>query len=145
MPATVSVAVQQPIPRTKAPDVVWTWSKRCNGDHRLGVTIRLDRKVLYRGVLNICRGSRDAEDGQAELHFAGGHTFQSQYHTSPNESIEGDIWEAGGDPNFLILGIAFFNDKQILLNTVDIARPAKQTSSEIDANLSITTFPVPAR
>jgi len=124
---------------------VWTWSKQCGGNHKLGVTVRLERKVLYRGVLPICRASRDAEDGRVEFHFAGGHLFQGEYRTSSTDSIEGDIWQAGGEPDALILGISFDTKKQILLNTLHIARPDRQTSSELDKGLFITTHPVTVR
>ncbi len=127
--AAVLAVAQQPSSLPEKRDVVWTWSKRCNDDHKLGVTVRLDRKVLYRGVLPICRGSRDAEDGRVEFHFAGGHTFQGEYRTRSTDSIEGDIWQAGGEPDALILGISFDAGKQILLNTIHIAKPEKQTSS----------------
>jgi len=58
-----AIAQQEPSPAQGIDDVVWTWSKRCSGDHNLGVTVRLDGKVLYRGVLPICHSSRDTEDG----------------------------------------------------------------------------------
>lgn len=141
--AASAVAQQHPPPQTH--DVVWTWSRGCNGDHKLNVTVRLDAKVLYHGVLPICRGSRDAEDGRAEFHFPGGHNFQGEYPTRSADRIEGDIWQAGGDPDDLILGISFASAKQILLNTVHIARPGKQTSSELDKGLFITTDSVPVR
>jgi hypothetical protein len=127
-------------------DVVWTWSKRCNGDHKLRVTVHLDGKELYRGVLPICRGSRDAEDGQVEFHFAGGHTFQSEYRTRSTDSIEGNIWQAGGEPDALILGISFTpNRGPGLLNTLHVARPEKQASSTLDKGLVITTYPLAVR
>ncbi|MGA3345185.1 MAG: hypothetical protein ABSC76_09990 [Terracidiphilus sp.] len=135
-------AIAQPSSVAVNSDEVWTWSKRCNHDHKLGVEIRLSGKVLYRGVLPICRGSRDAEDGRAEFHFAGGHAFQGEYSTRTTDSIEGDIWQAGGEPDVLILGISFDTGKQILLNTIHIARPGRQTSSEVDKGLFITTYPV---
>jgi hypothetical protein len=143
--ATAQVAAQQPSAREDAHEAVWIWSKQCNGDQRLGVTVRLDRKVLYRGILSICHGSRNAEDGHVEFHFAGGHTFQREYITGSMDSIEGDIWQAGGERDALILGISFDTSKQILLNTLHIARLEKQTSSELDKGLFITTYPVPAR
>ena len=139
------VVAQQPPVRPDAHEAVWIWSKQCNGDQRLGVTVRLDRKVLYRGILSICHGSRNAEDGHVEFHFAGGHTFQGEYTTHSVDSIEGDIWQAGGEQDALILGISFDTGKQILLNTLHIASPEKQTSSELDKGLFITTYPVPAR
>lgn len=143
--AATSAVAQQTPPRPETHDVVWIWSKRCNGDHKLGVTIRHDRKVLYIGTLKICRGGRDEEDGRAEFYFPGGHTFQGEYRTGSTDRIEGDIWEAGGDPDDLILGISFCTGKQILLNTLHIARPGMQTSSELDTGLFITTYPVHVR
>lgn len=142
--AAAAVA-QQPTSRAETPEVVWTWSKQCDGNHRLGVTVRLESKVLYRGVLPICRGSRDAENGRVEFHFAGGHLFQGEYPTSSTDSIEGDIWQAGGESDALILGISFDAKNQILLNTLHIGRPDTQTSSELDKGLFITTYPVPIR
>ncbi len=69
---TATVTAQQPM-SPETPEVLWTWSKQCGGNHKLGVAIRLEHKVLYRSVLPICRGSRDAEEERAEFHFAGGH------------------------------------------------------------------------
>jgi hypothetical protein len=115
------------------------------GNQKLGVTVRLDHKVLYRGVLSICHGSRDEEDGRVEFHFAGGHTFQGEYHTRSTDSIEGDIWQASGDPDALILGISFDAGKQILLNRLHVAKPEKKTSTELDQGLFITTCTVPSR
>jgi hypothetical protein len=142
--AATSAVAQQAPPRHESPDIVLTWSTRCDGDRQLGVTIRLDRKVLYSGILRICPGNRDTENGRAKFHFAGGHTFQGEYRTSSNDSVEGDIWQASGDPDDLILGVSFDTGKQILLNTLHIARPSKKTSSELDPGLFITTYPVPA-
>lgn len=142
--AVPAVAQQTPT-RSETPEVVWTWSKQCDGNHKLGVTVFLGRKVLYRGVLPICRGSRDAEDGRVMFHFAASHLFQGTYRTRSTDSIEGDIWQAGGEPDVLILGISFATRKQILLNTLHIARPDKQTSSELDKGLLITTKPLPVR
>ena len=138
-------AIAQRKPSSRMGDAVWTWSKGCSGDHNLGVTVRLDAKVLYRGVLPICHGSRDTEDVRVEFHFSGGHTFQNEYRTRSTDSIEGDFWQAGGEPDALILGISFDTGKQILLNTLHIARPGRQTSSELDNGLFITTYPVPVR
>jgi hypothetical protein len=132
---------QQPTSRPEPPDTVWTWSKQCGTNHKLGVTVRLDGKVLYRGVLLICRGSRSAENGRVTFHFAGGHRFQGEYRTRSTDNIQGDIWQAGGESDALILGISFDTRNQILLNTLHIARTDRQTSSELDKGLVITTYP----
>ena len=142
MLTTIAVA-QEPTSRPETTESVWIWSRQCNGDRKLGVTVHLRRKVLYRGVLQICRGSR--EDGRAQFHFGGGHFFQGEYRTQSTDSIEGDLWQAGGETDALILGISFNTGKQILLNTLHIAKPDMQTSSELDKGLSITTYPLRAR
>ncbi len=139
---TATAVAQQPTARPETPEVVWTWSEQCSGNHKLGLTVRLERKVLYRGVLPICRGSRDAENGQVKFHFAGGHLFQGEYRTRSTDSIEGDIWQAGGEPDALILGISFVTKNQILLNTLHLAWPNRQVSSELDRGLFITTYPI---
>jgi hypothetical protein len=136
---------QQPSTSTGTLQAVWTWSKQCDNKHVLGVTIQLQRKVLYRGVLPICHGSREAEDGRVVFHFSGGHRFQGEYRTRPTDSIEGDIWQAGGESDALILGVSFDSTRQILLNTLHVASPNKSTSTELDKGLVITTYPIRAR
>jgi hypothetical protein len=101
------------------------------------VTVQLASKVLYRGVVPICRGTRNAEDGRVEFHLAGDHLFQGKYRTRSTDSIEGNIWQAGGEPGALSLGISFDTKNQILLNTLHIARPDTQTSSELHQGLFI--------
>jgi hypothetical protein len=141
----VPAVAQQTPSRPETPEVVWTWSKQCEDTHKLGVTVSIERKVLYRGVLPVCRGSREGENGRVSFHFAGSHLFQGEYRTRSTDSIEGDIWQAGGESDVLILGISFETRKQVLLNTLHIARPDKQTSSELDKGLFITTYPLPVR
>jgi hypothetical protein len=133
---------QQPASQPEPPDTVWTWSQQCGNHHKLGVTVRLGPRVLYRGVLLICRGSRDAENGRAAFRFAGGHFFQGEYRTHSTDSIEGDIWQAGAESDSLILGISFDTGRQILLNTLHCARLDRQTSSKLDKGLFITTYPI---
>ena len=136
----VPAFAQTPSSNTETPELVWTWSKQCSRTNRLGVTVSLDRKILYRGALPICRGSRDAEDGRVQFHFSG-HTFPGGHRTHSTDLIEGAIWQAGGEKDAMILGISFHDNNQILLNTLHIARPWKQTSSDLGKGLSITTYP----
>jgi hypothetical protein len=138
---SVPAVAQQTLSHPETPEVVWVWSKQCDGNHKLGVTVILDRKVLYRGVLPICHRNREAENGRVSFHFAGGHLFQGKYHTRSTDSIEGDIWQASGDSDALILGVSFDTKKQVLLNTLHIAAPDKPSSSELDKGLFITTHP----
>jgi hypothetical protein len=129
----------------KTPDTVWTWSSHCSAKQELSVTIRLESKTLYQGILPICRGDRDTEDGRVEFHFSSHHLFGGQYRARKRDTIEGDIWQAGGDTDALILGISVATEKQIMLNTLHVAKPDKQTSAELDKGLYITAYPVGAR
>lgn len=128
----------------KAPDVVWTWSKQCNAKQQLNVLVRLGSRVLYQGFIPICQGSRDTEDGRVDFGFVSGHLFGGQYRAPGTDKIEGDIWQAGGETDALVLGVSFATKKQILLNTLHVASPSKKTSTELDKGLSITTYPVSA-
>jgi hypothetical protein len=141
---TTPLVAQQKVSSTESKDLVWTWSKQCGGDHKLGIAVRLDGKVLYRDILPICIGGRGNENGRAEFHFAGGRTFQGRYHTHSSESIEGDIWQASGESDALILGISFQSSKQILINTLYAANPEKRTTSTFDNGVLVTTYPITA-
>lgn len=128
----------------KAPDVVWTWSKQCSTKLQLNVSVRLDGKVLYQGFIPICRGVRDGEDGRVDFGFSSSHLFDRQYRARKTDTIEGNIWQAGGETDALILGVSFATKKQSLLNTLHVASPDRKTSTELDKGLYITTYPVSA-
>jgi hypothetical protein len=139
-----SAAGQNSAPGHDVPkDVVWTWSSNCGAEDQLGIEVRLKGKVIYRGTLAICRGSRETENGEAEFYFPGGHIFQGVYRTRQTEKIEGNIWQAGAEPDAIILGISFATKHQILLNTLYIAKPDIQASSEIDKGIVVKSFPMP--
>jgi hypothetical protein len=140
-----ALAVAQHPALQKAPDIVWTWSTKCDAMQKLRVTVRLEHKLLYEGLLPICRGKRDAEDGRVEFHFSSNHLFGDQYRTRKSDTIEGDIWQAGGETDALMLGVSLATRKQVMLNTLHLAKPDKQTSAELDNGLYITTSPVIAR
>jgi len=132
-------AMQKPAP---SGDIVWIWSGDCAGDNRIGLEILLEGKKIFSHSGPICRGKRSSENGRAEFYFKGGHRFQGKYATVPTEKIEGNIWQAGGDPDAIILGISFATKNRILLNTLHIAKPDGPTSSEIDNGIVVRTFPV---
>jgi hypothetical protein len=128
-----------------AQDAAWTWSKQCEAKYQINVTVRLDGKVEYQGLLPICRGSRDAEDGAVEFHFLSRHLFGGQYRARKADNIEGDIWQASSDTDALILGVSFATKHQILLNTLHVAKVHAKSTAELDKGLYITTYPVVAR
>lgn len=138
------IIAQQPGAQQES-DIVWTWSAQCDTKQQLRVTVHLQSKLLYEGLLPICRGNRDAENGRAEFHFSSGQVFGGEYRARKRDSIEGDIWQAGGEKDALVLGISLATKKQVMLNTLHIASPDKKTSAELDKGLFITTTPMTTR
>jgi hypothetical protein len=75
-------------------------------------------------------------------YFSGGHTFQGQYHTKESDKIEGDIWQAGADPDTMLLGLSFATKDQVLLNTIHIAKPGKVSQTKVDSGIVVKTYPL---
>lgn len=74
--------------------------------------------------------------------FRGGHVFDGEFRTSRSESIEGNIWEAGTDPGIILFGVSFMTKKQLLLNTIHIAKADRASATEIDPGMVVRTVPV---
>jgi hypothetical protein len=74
--------------------------------------------------------------------FKGGYVFQGEYHTTRTQTIEGRIWQAGTDPGVILFGVSFSTKKQVLLNTIHIAKSGSRSTSEIDSGLIVRTFPI---
>ena len=145
------VTVQAVMPSQHSPDAlkpVWFWSGDCSQPRVIGVQVLLDGKTIFQSHFHACQMNRaDAitERGQktrASFHFSGGHAFQGSYHTTTSETVEGTIWQAGADPEDILLGVCFTAHGQVLLNTIHITQPGKSTASEIDPGLIIKTYPI---
>jgi hypothetical protein len=126
---------------------VWYWFSDCQSGKMMGVEVLLDGKSIYRTEFRIC--SLERNDPQSAgppnikaFYFSGGHTFQGGYHTTKTQRIEGDIWQAGADPDALLLGVSFMTKNRVLLNTLHIAKPGKATESEIDTGIVVRTYPL---
>ena len=65
-----------------------------------------------------------------------------EYRTVHTQTIEGNVWQAGSDPDELLLGISFSTKNQVLLNTIHIAKPGRVSSSEVDRGIVVRTFPI---
>jgi hypothetical protein len=130
--------------KTKAVSgVVWSWSEHCGKEKKyLGIQVLLGGTAIYDSSVSICQTKYRASPKTIVFHFAGGHTFQGEHKTSPEQMIEGNIWLAGSDPDAIIFGLDFSNKKRILLNTVHIAKPDRESASEIDQEMRVLTFPL---
>lgn len=130
-----------------ARETSWQWQGNCPGDKKLQILVSIDGKTIFQSDFAICQIRHDSKatvSPQKNLVFSikGGHAFQKQFLTSPNEMIRGDIWLAGSDAGDLLLGISFMDDKQILLNTIHIAKPDRESRTEIDPGMVVRTVPL---
>jgi len=113
----------------------------------MGLEVLLNGRVIHRSSFSICRISdrfkeTDRQQKIVAFSFKGGHVFQGEYHTTRTQTIEGSIWQAGTDPGTILFGISFSTSKQVLLNTVHVAKPGSASKSEIDRGLIVRTFPI---
>jgi hypothetical protein len=130
------------------PEKVWFWSGDCPKPTIMGVQVLLEGKSIYHSRFRACQMNRTDANTEREqkvrtsFRFSGGHSFQGTYQTAKTETIEGSIWQAGADPDDILLGVSFLAHDQVLLNTIHIVRPNKATESNLDAGLVIKTYPV---
>ena len=149
---SILVAVAMPsaaLGQSASPDSgdVWFWFGACKDGKPMGVELSVEGKTVYHSSFRACRMMRTDANGEREgkakaFRFVGGHTFQGTYRTTKQEQIEGSIWQAGADPDDILLGVSFVAHNQILLNTIHIVRPGKSTQSELDAGVVIKTYPM---
>jgi hypothetical protein len=133
-----------------APEPLWTWSGDCHDKTHMGLEVLLNGKVIHRSSFPICPISdrfkeTDRQQKTVAFSFNGGHVFQAEYHTTRTQTIEGHIWQAGTDPGTILFGMSFSTKKQVLLNTIHVAKPGRGSTSEIDRGLVVRTFPIIAK
>lgn len=140
-------ALRQGAARSSAATGAWRWFQNCGGARNLGLVVTLDGKVVYRARFPVCRDNGPtptAEERKLVFHFKGGHVFQGKYRTVPTQKIEANIWQAGADPDALLLGVTFVSDR-VLLNTIHAAKPNSQSASRLDRGILVRTFPMHRR
>jgi hypothetical protein len=130
-----------------APEPLWYWFGACSDKTHMGLEVLLDGEVIHRSSFPICPiidRSKETDHQQkiVAFSFKGGHVFQGEYHTTRTQMIEGNIWQAGTDPGTILFGISFSTKKQVLLNTIHVAKSGSGSTSEIDRGLFVRTFPI---
>ena len=139
-----AAALPQDVARGSEATGTWHWFESCGGKNNLGLVVLLDGKAVYRSRFPVCRNNGPtptAEERKLVFHFKGGRVFQGEYRTLPTQTIEANIWQAGADPNALLLGVTFVSDR-VLLNTIHVAKPDSTSESQLDRGIVIRTFPL---
>jgi hypothetical protein len=135
---------------------VWYWLATCDGP-AMTLAVRLDNTTIFKSSFPLCRAERNTTptQGQAIGHIAfsfrpyraivwEGYRDENNK-TDAGQLIEGNIWEAGADPDFLTLGVSFHDQKNIYMNTLHIAHPAQRDETEIVKGLVVVTYPAERR
>ena len=127
-------------------EALWHWFQNCSENKAMRLEVLLNGKIIYRSSFPICRANSvptPAEGRQRIIAFSfkGGHVFQGEYHTARTQIIEGNIWQAGADRDAMLLGVSFSSKKQVLLNTIHVAKPDSVSASEVDRGITVRTFP----
>lgn len=138
-----AAASAQDAARTSETTGTWHWFGSCDDTRNLSLVVLLDGKAVYRSRFPVCRNAGPAptaEERKIVFHFKGGHVFQGEYRTLPTQTIEANIWQAGADPNALLLGVTFVSDR-VLLNTIHVAKPKNTSLSQLDRGIVVRTFP----
>jgi len=124
----------------------WHWFQPCKDSSALSIEVLVEKKLVYSSSFPICSTATNPKPEQEKkilkFFFVGGHRFQGEYRTTSAQKIEGNIWQAGADPDALLLGVSFMTQGQILLNTIHIAKPNAPSVWELDRGVVVKTFPI---
>lgn len=132
---------------------VWFWFATCGGPG-MTLEVRFDRTIVQKASFPVCLAPRDGADSQGQ---SGRMAFvftarrmvvwtgyrETSDRSRAGQALEFTVWQAGADPEALILGVSVMTADRILMNTVHIAHPDKRDESTIAAGLTIATYLTP--
>jgi hypothetical protein len=133
---------------------VWFWFSTCGGPS-MTVEVKLDAATLFKGSFPICRAHRSSSHSQGQtsrLEFSfrsereivwGPYRYESE-RTKPGLRFECDLWQAGADPDALLIGVSFLHDGRIDMNTLHVMTPGEKNQTAVADGLVILTYPTPA-
>jgi len=148
--AVIAMIVSLPCAALSAPSsnqedtVVWHWFSQCSDAKQITVEVTQDSNIIYTASFPIChvrRGDIMPEPKQRLLSFVLDSKKHKYFGAKKGAQLEGNIWEAGADPDDIILGVSFDTKEQIFLNSIFILYPDKLSQSELAKGLVIKTFP----
>jgi hypothetical protein len=119
----------------------------------MDLELKLDGALLYRSTIPICQAPRESTESQGEskkisfviqprrtIRWSG---YRDDAPTTrAKQPLKVDLWQSGADPNDLLIGMSVSNGRQIYMNSIHIAYPNKQSSTEMEKGLTIDTHPV---
>jgi hypothetical protein len=130
---------------------VWFWHTTCGGP-TMTLEVRFDKRVVYRASIPLCRMNREAKTEEKsprvlDVPFAAPRSIKWEgYRDAPDVTPRGqrlhlNLWQAGADPDDLVIGVSAANESVILMNTVHIAHPVRRDATEVAQGLVVVTYP----
>jgi len=152
----LAMALLAAVPGTPASEPaegpVWSWFATCGGPV-LMVELKVDQTQVLEASVPICHQLREgaASQGQSEgqIHF----TFRPRRSivwsgygekddiTPANSQLEGAIWQAGSDPDDLLIGIIIGDAGKNLMHTIHTAQPNAKKTTTLAKGVVLRTYP----
>lgn len=127
---------------------VWQWFGNCPHGKQAHLQILLDGKPVFQTDFPACHMPRSEiklEPKQRVLAFVLPQSGNARLSAPAGERVEGNVWEAGSDPDDILLGMSFAGPHQIWLNTLYIVKMGGPFELELEKGLvaksTITDMP----
>ncbi|HXK21147.1 MAG TPA: hypothetical protein VMS55_00575 [Myxococcota bacterium] len=130
---------------------VWFWFATCSGPE-MRIAVSLDSVTLYKSSFPICQAKRASASSQgqkAKVQFTFRPARDIEWHgyrtkatrTQEQQPLTCRLWQAGADPNDLLIGVGLDDANGIHMNTIHVAKRMERSRSEIARGLVIETYP----
>jgi hypothetical protein len=134
----------------------WYWFANCGGP-TVTLEVRFERRVLHTETIPTCRARGDSEAAKGQekrisFTFLAERAMTWTGYLASGESLESpasamltvDIWEAGADPDAMLLGVTVMGERQIYMNTGFAVRPGEQSILGLGKDMVVIVRPVGA-
>ena len=126
-------------------NAVWDWDARCSSPKKIRIEVTLDGKRIYGSKFRICHASEHSQPVKSQrtlvFNVAGPH--RSLFGEPRKEALEGNVWQAGRDPNGIVLGVSFAGPERVWCNSLHVLDPNKASKTVLTRGLIVRTSPYP--
>jgi hypothetical protein len=125
-------------------NAVWHWFGTCADEKSMSLEISLNRKSIFKSSFPICKMRRSkVASGLTPRHltFSLANENRSYFGEAKGETLEGNIWESGTDPDDIILGLSIETKTQTWLHTLLVVEPDKPSRFLLGKGLVVTIHP----
>jgi hypothetical protein len=140
----IAATVASPADAVTSPkgDAVWDWYARCSSPKQIRIEVSLNGKRIYKTTFGICRTDYpQLMKSQRTLVFKIAGPHKSLFGEPRKETLEGNVWQAGRDPDGIVLGVSFAGPNRVWCNSLHILDPNKASKTVLARGLIVRTAP----